>query len=488
MGRLFWKFFACIWLAQLAGIIATGSLFWLTERHADRAFDDVASGPAANIYVGAAAAILESAGASGLRTWSMREPHADVYAIDAAGKDLLGRPLTAALAAHARERHAADPRSPAVTEVVDGDGRHYLLFAAAASRASDLGPPPPGSEPPGDEPHGDQAHGGLAHDGPAHTSLRGTPPHGPRTLPLGPALATLAASLITALLLAWYVAKPVRTLQTAFDAMADGNLALRVAPQLGTRHDELADLGRHFDRMAERLQGAMDGQRRLLHDVSHEVRSPLARLQTAVGLLRRKYSGEESTLDRIEEEIVKIDRLIGDLLNLSRIEAGELPGEAEEVDLHELVAEIVTDANFEAELAGRSVVWHDAAPATLRGRPEMLRVAIENVVRNALKHAPDSREIELETSLDPHRGRYTLRVLDGGPGLPEEALQSIFTPFVRVGLARSDGYGLGLAIARRSIEAHGGRISAENRIGGGLTMTIELPATTSPATTAADSA
>jgi two-component system OmpR family sensor kinase len=220
----------------------------------------------------------------------------------------------------------------------------------------------------------------------------------------------------------------------------------------------------------------MEGQRRLLHDVSHEVRSPLARLQAAVGLLRRKYVNEEQTVERIEEEIVRIDRLVGDLLKLSRIEAGEMAGIEEDVDLHELVAEIVADANFEAEGSGRSIIWNNGASAMLRGRPDILRVAVENIVRNALKHAPQSRDITIETSVDPAQRLYCIRVLDSGPGVPPQELAKMFTPFFRSAQAAgTDGYGLGLAIARRSIEAHGGSITAANRKEGGLSVAIELP-------------
>jgi len=384
VGRLFWKFFAFIWLAQLGGIVAIGSAFWITQRHAEHG--DLASGAA------------------------------DGDRIEAGP---LGQPPP----------HSDYPPGP--------------------PRFGPPGPPPPARGPPPDSFHG----------------LPG----------LAPTLATLIASFLTALLLAWYVAKPIRGLRTAFDGVAAGNLALRVTPLIGRRHDELADLGHGFDRMAERLQAVMEGQRRLLHDVSHEVRSPLARLQAAVGLLRRKYA-DEPTVDRIEEEIVRIDHLVGDLLKLSRIEAGDLAGREEEIDLHELLAEIVTDANFEAQSSGRTVLWNQGAPASLRGRPEMLRVAVENVVRNALKHAPDSGDITIETSIDAARPAYVIRVLDSGPGVPDGDLATLFMPFFRSADAgRTEGYGLGLAIARRSVEAHGGSIRAENRPGGGFAVTMVIP-------------
>jgi signal transduction histidine kinase len=293
-------------------------------------------------------------------------------------------------------------------------------------------------------------------------------------------VATLLASLLTAALLAWYMAKPIRSLRWAFDQVSSGRLDYRVAPLIGARKDELADLGREFDRMTERLQDSMDRQRRLLHDVSHEVRSPLARLQAAAGLLRQQQSTERpttaTTVDRIEEEIARIDRLVGDLLSLSRIEAGELAGAVEDVDLRELVSQVVADANFEAQGSGRVVRWTDPIAGTVRGRPEMLHVALENVVRNAIKHAPGSQVVNIEASIDARRSLYTLRVLDTGPGVPEDELPALFTPFFRATpAAATEGYGLGLAIARRSIEAHGGTIHAQNRPGGGLGVEIVLP-------------
>jgi signal transduction histidine kinase len=319
---------------------------------------------------------------------------------------------------------------------------------------------------------------------------RGGPPPGPPLQPpppVGPPSAaivgTLLASLLTAALLAWYMAKPIRSLRFAFDAASAERLDYRVAPLMGRRQDELADLGRAFDRMVERLQASMDRQRRLLHDVSHEVRSPLARLQAAAGLLRQRQSTEETTVERIEEEIARIDHLVGDLLNLSRIEAGELAEEVQDVDLHELVAQIVSDANFEAQSSGRTVTWMEGSAASMRARPEMLHVAFENIVRNALKHAPDSPLVRIETSVDAVRSRYTFRVEDSGPGVRSDELATLFTPFFRAaGAAAADGYGLGLAIARRSIEAHGGAIRAQNLPAGGLAVEIVLPLNEDPAT------
>ena len=388
MGRLFWKFFAFVWLAQLAGIVAVGALFWLT-------------GPPESTLTRA------------------------LPASDSRGSLMLARP-------------GPD-----------------IVFPAPRPSGWPMGPP--GRRQP----------------------MRPRPAliYWPHNLPPPTAVAaTLTASLVTALLLAWYVAKPIRSLREAFDAAAAGDLERRIAGRIGSRNDELADLGRDFDRMASRLQASMEGQRRLLHDVSHEMRSPLARLQAAVGILRQQPEQRAAMISRIEDETTRIDQLVGELLTLSRLEAGEWVGEEEEVDLQELVAEVVRDANFEAQAQGRQVVWEAGASALIRGRPELLHSAIENLVRNALKHAPESRSVWVETIADALPPRCRIRVLDEGSGVAEHELANLFTPFFRGhGTHSNEGYGLGLAIARRSIEAHGGTIRADNRPGGGLCVEIVLP-------------
>ena len=449
MGRLFWKFFAFVWLAQLAGIIAVGSLFWLTDHRGDTVAD-VAAGPMAATQVHAGAEILRYAGTNAFGSWSQREPGPTVFAVDAVGHDVLGRAVPASAANEVRQMLQTRPRTPEIREVTAIDGHPYTVFAVGHNTDPPGGPRPP--RPP-------------------------QPRYWPRNLPPPNALlATLAASIATALLLAWYVAKPIRSLRGAFDAVASGDLQRRIASQVGARNDELADLGRDFDRMASRLQASMEGQRRLLHDVSHELRSPLARLQAAVGIMRQKPEQPADMIARIEDETARIDHLVGELLTLSRLEAGELAGAEEEVDMHELVDEVVRDASFEAQAQGRQVVWEENGAAVLQGRPELLHSAIENIVRNALKHAPDCPTVWVETSADAVRRLYILRVLDEGAGVPAEELPSLFSPFFRgTNTANMEGYGLGLAIARRCIEAHGGTIRADNRPAGGLRVEIMLP-------------
>lgn len=371
MGRLFWKFFFFIWLAQLTTIAAVSTTFWLGHRAQE-------------------------------------------------------------------ERLAQLVRNPPPSPELRPDGRPF----------------PPGRF--------------LRPGGP--------PRPGFPFVPVVPLVATLLASLIFAALLAWYFSKPIRSLRSAFEAMAGGDLAVRLGPSMGQRRDELADLGRNFDRMASHLGALIDGQRRLLHDVSHELRSPLARLQAAIGLARQQPEKLESSLQRIERESVRMDSLVGELLTLSRLEAGVMGGVEEEIELGELLADVVADARFEAETGRRGVEFSGCGEIHVRGRAELLHRALENVLRNALRHTPEGGKVALEVHADAGGNSLRLAILDQGPGVPEKELDSIFEPFFRGGGAQStDGHGLGLAIARRVVEAHGGSVRASNRAGGGLCVEIVLP-------------
>lgn len=298
-------------------------------------------------------------------------------------------------------------------------------------------------------------------------------PHRAR-LPMVPMLSALIVSLISALALAWYFAKPIRQLRHAFDAAAGGDLDVRIGAGMGGRRDELADLGRDFDHMTERLGHLVEGQKRLLHDVSHEMRSPLARLQAAIGLARQQPERFDETLARIEREGLRLDSLVDELLTLSRLEAG-VAGAAEQVDMQELLEGIVEDARFEG--AGRQVSVELAASAlpTVRANAVLLQRAIENVVRNALHHSPREGVVQIVAGMT--EGRLRVSVRDQGPGVPADALDKIFRPFYRgAGRTSANGYGLGLAIAERVIAAVDGRIRARNGESGGLVVEIDLVA------------
>jgi signal transduction histidine kinase len=281
----------------------------------------------------------------------------------------------------------------------------------------------------------------------------------------------LVGGIFLCYLLAYYLTYPVRKLQRAVERFGRGDLSARAAPR---RRDELGDLGRTFDRMADRIQTLMDAQHRLLLDISHELRSPLARMRVAVELAR-SAQGREAHLDRIDKEADRLNSLVGGLLQVTRAEGEPGTLRREPVRLDRLLEELVADASLEAEARGSSVRLVEAEPATVEGEPELLRRAIENVIRNAIRHAPEGTAVE--ASLQAADGRCVLRIRDYGPGVPEEALPRIFDAFYRVETDRdraSGGAGLGLSIARRAVELHRGTIRARNAAPG-LLVEIELP-------------
>lgn len=294
--------------------------------------------------------------------------------------------------------------------------------------------------------------------------------------PVLPLLAGSLVSLLFAALLAWYFARPIRTLGQAFESVANGRLETRVGQAMGNRHDELADLGSGFDSMAERLQGLVEGKQRLLHDVSHELRSPLARLQAATDLMQQQPERTAEFIDRIERESGRINRLVGELLTLARLDAG-IPGNRMlSIDLNELIEAIAEDARFEAETKQCRVVVSMPEKGFVRGTPELLHRAIENIVRNALRHTPDGSQISITTQVDREQQRLSIDIMDEGKGVPEAEIQSLFEPFFRSPTAnRFTGYGMGMAITRRVVDVHHGKVSAKNRTDGGLIVTIELP-------------
>lgn len=293
--------------------------------------------------------------------------------------------------------------------------------------------------------------------------------------PLVPVVMGLLTSLLFSAGLAWYLSKPIRHLRAAFKALASGQLDTRVGLAMGTRRDELADLGREFDHMAHRIATLMVAQRRLLHDVSHELRSPLARLHAAVGLARQQPDKTDASLDRIEREARRLDELVGEVLTLSRLEAGVAGTAAEELDLVELLESIIEDARFEAAGKNVAVEYAGIEEIRIKGHAELILRAIENILRNAVKHTPSGKTVRVETDSTSDGRRVHLRILDQGPGVPEAQLAAIFEPFFRGGGDTQSGFGLGLAIARRAVEVHGGSLVARNGPEGGLLIEMVLP-------------
>ncbi|MBU0753487.1 MAG: HAMP domain-containing protein [Gammaproteobacteria bacterium] len=303
---------------------------------------------------------------------------------------------------------------------------------------------------------------------------QGRPPPAHSPMPLLPILSGSVVSVFFAALLAWYFAKPIRGLRTAFESVAAGRLQTRIGASMGNRNDELADLGSGFDRMANRLESLLEAQRRLLHDVSHELRSPLARLQAAADLVRQQPDRAAEFIERIERDTGRMDKLVGELLTLARLDSGMTGNIEEAVDLCDILADISDDAYFESEQKQCSMDLDIASALNVRGSHELLYRAIENVVRNAVLHSPQGGRISIFAQAK--EGRVRMVVADNGAGVPESDLAAIFDPFVRSGSGRSPGgYGLGLAITRRIIEAHHGSVCAANGSEGGLVVVMELP-------------
>ena len=297
-----------------------------------------------------------------------------------------------------------------------------------------------------------------------------------------------AALLISALVCYWlarYVVQPLRRLQSATRRLAGGDLAARVSttPALANRHDEFAELAADFDEMATRIQDLLTAQRRLIGDISHELGSPLTRVNVALGLAFRK-AGEEvrPELERIQRESQRLNELIRQLLILSELENGTPNEPSEMVDLAALAREVAADAEFEASNRRCRVRVTDLGTGSSRvkGVHHLLRSALENVVRNAVRYTTEDSEVHIE--IDPSCGRTAsqhavVSVRDHGPGVPASAVQDLFLPFYRVSEARdrqSGGTGLGLAITKQAIDAHGGKVTASNHPDGGLLVQMEL--------------
>lgn len=303
----------------------------------------------------------------------------------------------------------------------------------------------------------------------------------PRPLP---GWARIALGLFTATLMcvlfAIYVTSPLTRLRTATRAFAAGDLKVRIGTvKPFNRGDEFTDLARDFDNMATQLENLVLTQQRLLGDISHELRSPLTRLQLALEIARRRTGPEaEQPLARIEQEADKLNVLIGQILRAAKVEQLR-PGDKRLFDLSNLVREVTEDADFEASGSNRRVRIENNEISLICGNRELLRSAIENVVRNAIRYTPEESEVTIDLSR-PDAARAKVVVRDQGPGVPADALPHLFEPFYRVNDARdrdSGGAGLGLSITRHVVAAHGGAVQAANRDGGGFEIEIDLPLT-----------
>ncbi len=380
-------------------------------------------------------------------------------------------------------------------QLLDGNGVDVTAGTSAAPATAPAFPVQAG-QPPADRPGpgGDEKGKpiSLAVTGPTgrtYTLLAEVPPRPPG--PGGPPswgmimirlIVVLTVSGFICYWLARYLTAPVLKIGATARRLAAGDLSARVSPALGKRNDELARLALDFDRMAERIGALLNGQRTLLRDISHELRSPLARLNVALELCR-KEAGQEAAgaLDRIERESGRLNEMIGHLLTLNRVESDTAVRKTVWIDLAGLVREIAADAEFEAGALERAVKVTELEPFDMEGDEEMIRRAIENVVRNAVRYTREGGDVEISLRLDRSGpvGTAVIAVRDHGRGVPEAALAHLFQPFYRVGEGRereTGGTGLGLAITEAAVRLHGGSVGAANAPEGGLIVEIRLPA------------
>ena len=276
-----------------------------------------------------------------------------------------------------------------------------------------------------------------------------------------------------------YLTKPILRLRSAAQQIAAGQLSVRAETALELRRDEFGDLVRDFNRMAIKTENLISSQRQLLNDVSHELRSPLARMNVALDLLRR-HAGEDPALNRMEVDLQRLNEMIGRLLTVARLEAASTLQNAVRVNLSELISSVASDAEFEAQEQGSRVDIVQEEDLAVLGDPSLLRSVIENVLRNAVRFTAAGTTVEVNLRNNPvisaHEAIIVVR--DHGTGVPEAELTQIFKPFYRLDDSRgtnSKGAGLGLAIAERIVHLHGGRVRATNEAGGGLSVEITLP-------------
>jgi signal transduction histidine kinase len=446
MHSLYWRIFLAFWVALALILVGTVTVAVNATAHrTDRPW--VQRG---QLYAQAARA-FESGGPAALGSWLQSlpaEPFGRTFVVEPGGRELLGRPLPPSLSGTRDAAAAIAPIGGALVLVAAGGNTYHVV----------IGP------------------------------VRGSPRlFGELELP-GVPLAVLAIALgvsaAVCFFLARYLASPVDRLRLATRQMAGGDLNVRVLPALKGRQDDLGLLAADLDTMAERLQLQLEAKQQLLRDVSHELRSPLARLQLALSLARREGGNVERHLARIECEAQRLEALIARTLKLVRLERPVHGLEQASVDVGELLRTIAADVAIEADAQGCLMQVQAQGPLPVSGDAELLRSAFENVIRNAVRHSPTDAMVGITARLMAGEGqqgdRVEVVIRDHGPGVPEKELGLIFEPFYRVDAARGHGSaageGLGLAIAARAVALHGGGIEARNLEAGGLSVTIRLPA------------
>jgi two-component system sensor histidine kinase CpxA len=491
MHSLFVRIFMLFWIAM--AIIVAGSIA-VTFTVAAREYEsrEFQRRPSTAIE---ASEVLAKGGVGALRTWLRANDHAladrDLYIIGPDGADILGRPLSENAAR--RLQFFRESMSDAEPGAPPGSPPGTAAEPPPNTERPGGGPPalgPPGGGPPGAGPPPRNIRPQrvlpqiVAPDGAAYTVLlvpRRPSIFGALSLP-GISARILGIALVVSAFASWWLAQhlsaPIRRMQEGARALAGERLDVRVSAGLEGRKDEVAVLAREFDAMADRLRANRSALTRLLGDISHELRSPLARMRLALGLARQPSADTVRQLDRMEREIERLDVLISQVLKLARLNGTNIPFEREPFDVDEMIDEVVRDAAFEGTAKGCQVATVGAAHSVVSGNRELLRSAIENVLRNAVRYSPQGAPVEV--AVERGAAGLTISVRDRGPGVPAGELERIFEPFYRVAESRdrdTGGEGIGLAITSQVMKAHGGTARADNRAGGGFEVLLNLPAT-----------
>ena len=448
MKRLFWRIFALFWAATVVLILA---IFWITSNNFENeklpGLDVTRMDFVLNDEMRSANRALRDGGVEGLRgrIVEMQSLRGVVlYAVDADGRDVLGRdvppPVLDAIAHPVQDSEGLHAGRMRLRQLKIGDAVKYTAVAMFK------GPP-----------------------------LVRMLYRRPNTFWMH-VLIAMVISAVFSMLLAAYITAPLARIRASAHRVARGDLSARVGELPFGRSAEILALASEFDQMAARLKDLVEGQQRLIRDVSHEMRSPLSRLRVALELARAQSSGDaEQQLLRIERESERLEEMISQAIQLSRMET-TTPSQAQDLALDELLADVAADAAFEAQTRKCTLHIAQSAPLRVHGEADLIASAIENVVRNAVHYTACGTTIDLR--LDRVETQARLRVRDRGPGVPAGDCVRIFEPYFRTDSARqrsSGGSGLGLAIAKRAIERQGGRIHATNADGGGLEVEILLP-------------
>lgn len=295
------------------------------------------------------------------------------------------------------------------------------------------------------------------------------------SFPFSALIFCLVTSAVFAGILAWSISHPIKLLLEHLKAAADGDLLAWKSPKMTVSHDEFAELGKAFDLMALRLNTMIKSQSNMLHHVSHELRSPLARIQMAVGLVMQNPKKMQSSLQRVELEAVRMEKMIAELLEIFRLESGMQKLQKSDLDLKGLLAGIVGDVQFEKQDARIRLDMPENV-ILINGQLELLQRAIENVIRNAVKYGPETGVVSVELQRSERTGEVIIEVQDQGNGVEQQELEHIFRPFVRGRSASQiDGHGIGLAMTKHIVEAHGGYVKASNLSPVGFMVRIHLP-------------